>query len=166
MTTRSNYRQGFLLSVEPSKIVYLAEIIPPHLRWRVLPVLRLFAPYLPVAITRPWYPQTHRRVVTMSLSQPQDTAPDLPIAASGRGWPTGVLPVEVFEIIAEMLSRDDLLRMRLVNHEFEKKISGRIFRSVVVPFQPDIYGMSETETARIALRRKEVLGNGTPPSFL
>lgn len=83
------------------------------------------------------------------------------LGPGGNGWPQTRTPVEVFEAIGERLSRDDLLRMRLVNHEFEKKISGRIFKSVVVPFQPDIYGMLDGDTGRIALRLKGEEENGT-----
>lgn len=34
--------------------------------------------------------------------------------------------------------------MRLVNKEFEEKVSEYLFRAVVVPFKPAIYGISKT----------------------
>lgn len=74
-----------------------------------------------------------------------------PLGPDGRGWPASSVPLETFEIIAADLSRDDLLNLRTVNHEFEKKVSGRIFRAVVIPFNPDIYAMSSDSAAKIAL---------------
>ncbi|KAL8824430.1 MAG: hypothetical protein Q9191_005061 [Dirinaria sp. TL-2023a] len=143
---QTNVSRDSPLNFEPSRIVYLAELIPRHIRWKVLPVLRRHAPYLPVAITAPVY-QAHypfsRQGITMSAIRARAS-----------------LPVEVFEKIGALLSRDDLLRMRLVNHEFEKKISGYVFKSVVVPFKPDLYGMSIAGTGRIALRPSKV-GNDT-----
>ena len=67
-------------------------------------------------------------------------------------WRTCDIPVEIFEIIAISLSRDDLLRMRLVNRDFEKKISRHVFRTVVVPFKPNIYGMVDKETGKIEMK--------------
>lgn len=37
--------------------------------------------------------------------------------------------------------------MRLVNHEFEEKVSTYLFRTVVVPFRPEIYGLAEESAA-------------------
>ena len=67
-------------------------------------------------------------------------------------WRTCDIPVEIFEIIAIFLSRDDLLRMRLVNRDFEKKISRHVFRTVVVPFKPNIYGMVDKGTGKIGIK--------------
>lgn len=60
------------------------------------------------------------------------------------------LPTELFEKIAGDLARDDILNMRLVNHEFEKKVSGFLFKAVVVPFQRQIYGI----TTRKAIHKR------------
>ncbi len=60
------------------------------------------------------------------------------------GWPMDELPIELFENIAKELARRDVLNMRLVNREFEKKISGFLFKAVVVPFQRQIYGRVTT----------------------
>lgn len=62
------------------------------------------------------------------------------------GWPMHALPTELFEKIAGDLARDDILNMRLVNHEFEKKVSGFLFKTVVVPFQRQIYGITTCKT--------------------
>ncbi|KAL8933126.1 MAG: hypothetical protein Q9216_006513 [Gyalolechia sp. 2 TL-2023] len=72
-----------------------------------------------------------------------------PLGPHGMGWPTNkvhrgehprALPVEIFWLIGQHLPRDSVQNMRLVNRDFEKKISRFAFRSVVVPFKPKIYG--------------------------
>lgn len=73
--------------------------------------------------------------------------PRFPQSPSGTteripGWPMHALPTELFEKIAGDLARDEILNMRLVNHEFEKKVSGFLFKAVVVPFQRQIYGIT------------------------
>ncbi|PHH61220.1 hypothetical protein CDD81_654 [Ophiocordyceps australis] len=63
-----------------------------------------------------------------------DTAPAMAI-----WWPAGRVPVEIFELIASCLSRNDVMAMRLVCSEFEAKTSAFHFRSVVVPFRAELY---------------------------
>ncbi|KAL8784798.1 MAG: hypothetical protein Q9195_008897 [Heterodermia aff. obscurata] len=75
--------------------------------------------------------------------------PIKPLAHGDGGWPANVVPVEIFEHVGSSLSRDDLLSMRLVNHEFEAKISSRIFQTVVVPFKSDIYGVADSDAAEV-----------------
>ena len=72
-----------------------------------------------------------------------------PLTHGDRGWPPNVVPVEIFEHLGSSLSRDDLLSMRLVNHEFEAKISSRIFQTVVIPFKSDIYGVVGSDEVEI-----------------
>lgn len=72
-----------------------------------------------------------------------------PLAHGDKGWPPVVVPVEIFEHVGSCLSRDDLLSMRLVNHEFEAKISSRVFQTVVVPFKSDIYGVADNDAVEI-----------------
>lgn len=58
-------------------------------------------------------------------------------------WPAHRVPVEIFDMIIEHLSRKDIQSMRLVNHEFDAKLAGSYFKSVVVPFRPEfeaLYG--------------------------
>lgn len=74
-----------------------------------------------------------------------------PLGPDCYGWPASSLPLETFEVVAADLSRDDLLNLRMVNQEFEKKVSSRVFRAVVIPFNPDIYAMSSDNIAKIAL---------------
>ena len=79
-------------------------------------------------------------------------------------WRTCDIPVEIFEIIAISLSRDDLLRMRLVNRDFEKKISRHVFRTVVVPFKPNIYGMVDKNTGKIGMKVDDSQAEAQPHS--
>lgn len=61
-------------------------------------------------------------------------------------WPGEVLPVEIFNLITASLSRDDLKSMRLVNREFEEKVSANLFASAVVPFNTELYDMIEEDS--------------------
>lgn len=85
-----------------------------------------------------------------NASREQNPTPQPPLSKYRSGWPTDALPTELFEKIAGDLARDDISNMRLVNHEFEKKVSGFLFKAVVVPFQRQIYGI----TTRKATRKK------------
>lgn len=71
------------------------------------------------------------------------------IGASGlesfRGRPTWSLPVELLELIADYLSREDVKAMRLVSRELNSLVSQVIFKTVVVPFNTEIYGMLERD---------------------
>lgn len=57
-------------------------------------------------------------------------------------WPPNRLPVELFILIIKYLPRSNIQSMRLVNKEFEEKVSEYLFRVVVVPFKPEIYGIN------------------------
>ena len=52
------------------------------------------------------------------------------------------------------------MKLSSVNHEFEAKISRRIFQTVVVPFKPDIYGMADSNNAKIMLGAGNAKGKG------
>lgn len=58
-------------------------------------------------------------------------------------WPANELPVELFVLIISYLPRESIQNMRLVNHEFEEKVSEYLFKRVVVPFKPELYSISE-----------------------
>jgi hypothetical protein len=62
--------------------------------------------------------------------------PDAPV-----GRPEWKLPVELVELIAEHLNRDDIKALRLVSRELNQHVSQVIFQTVVVPFNTEIYGM-------------------------
>ncbi|KAF1998388.1 hypothetical protein P154DRAFT_250797 [Amniculicola lignicola CBS 123094] len=66
----------------------------------------------------------------------------LSIESSGeRGWPAGIIPTEIYEMISDYLDRDDIKSMRLVCREFDRHVSQVLFKTVVVPFNTEIYGM-------------------------
>lgn len=54
-------------------------------------------------------------------------------------WPAGTVPLEVFGLITSYLPRSDIQNMRLVNKEFETKVSQYLFKVVVLPFRPQMY---------------------------
>ncbi|KAK4575092.1 hypothetical protein LTR86_000944 [Recurvomyces mirabilis] len=66
--------------------------------------------------------------------------------SSGVMWPSDELPVELFDNITGFLTRDDMQSMRLVNREFEKKVSMSFFTTSVVPFNTELYDMIEDDT--------------------
>ena len=93
-----------------------------------------------------------------------------PLGPSGAGWPTSAyscgehpqaLPVEIFELVGSFLPRDSIQNMRLVNREFERKISCLAFKSVVVPFKPKIYETAGRQMSAKAMGKlKEPIGDG------
>ena len=133
--------------------LYVSELIPRTFsvqkRQRIIYIFREKAPYVPAAIAVPiaMYPSfppvqlhiTNGNFYYRNLTRSRSSYP-LRSGRRGRGWPANILPTEVFDNIVSTLSRDDLAQMRLVNHEFEKKVSNTLFRRVVVPFRPEIYG--------------------------
>ncbi|KAF7948862.1 hypothetical protein EAE96_008044 [Botrytis aclada] len=67
---------------------------------------------------------------------------------SQNGWPLNRVPIEIFNLIIMNLPRSSIHNMRLVNHEFEANVSEYLFKYVVVPFRPEIYGItSEPSTS-------------------
>ncbi|KAI6800930.1 hypothetical protein KC361_g2049 [Hortaea werneckii] len=56
-------------------------------------------------------------------------------------WPVGTVPKEIFDIITGNLTREEVKNMRLVNKEFEGKVSSSLFYSSVVPFNTELYDM-------------------------
>ncbi|EPE27736.1 hypothetical protein GLAREA_04527 [Glarea lozoyensis ATCC 20868] len=85
----------------------------------------------------------------MFLSQPpprrRRVMPKAPVFHKSTNiitWPADKVPVEIFTLIASYLPRSTIQNMRLVNREFEAKVSEYLFRVVVVPFKSEIYGIS------------------------
>ncbi|KAK0124515.1 hypothetical protein ONS95_009464 [Cadophora gregata] len=64
----------------------------------------------------------------------------------GPVWPPNQLPVELFTLIVSYLPRSGVQNMRLINKEFDLKVSEALFRIVVVPFRPEIYGITPETT--------------------
>ena len=127
------------------RLVFTSELLPRGLgaqkRRAILNIFRTKAPYIPACInTAPCMPSMQYHV--FDGNPLADNVPyDAPLGPNGLGWPKDSLPLEVFHNIAGHLSRDDLLQMRMVNTEFERKTSNTVFHTVVVPFRPEIYGM-------------------------
>lgn len=69
-------------------------------------------------------------------------------------WPPGKIPTEIYEDIASHLSRDDIKAMRLVCREFDRHVSQVLFKTVVVPFNREIYGML-VDDASLGTKLKE-----------
>ena len=129
-------------------ILYLSHLIPrrfsQHKHRELLDIFRNHAPYVPMVLTTPTFQtalmQSYARYGY--LSSPGAISPfKSPVGPNGQGWPKDRIPVEVMETIAQYLPHDTIQNMRLVNHEFEMKISHVAFKTVVVPFRPEIYGM-------------------------
>lgn len=78
-------------------------------------------------------------------------------AKAKKGWPALQIPVEIFDMIIEHLSRRDVQNMRLVNHEFDAKLAGSYFKVVVVPFRPEfeaLYGSLNINPGRKGYQQK------------
>lgn len=74
--------------------------------------------------------------------QKSTAASALHLATSpNKGRPFWHLPVELVEQILEHLNRDDIKSLRLVSHELNEYTSQAAFKTVVVPFNTEIYGM-------------------------
>ncbi|KAJ4987133.1 F-box domain-containing protein [Stagonosporopsis vannaccii] len=69
------------------------------------------------------------------------SAPASHLNAPNRGRPFWHLPVELVEQIIEHLNRDDIKSLRLVSRELNDYTSQAAFKTVVVPFNTEIYGM-------------------------
>ncbi|ESZ93505.1 hypothetical protein SBOR_6108 [Sclerotinia borealis F-4128] len=71
---------------------------------------------------------------------------------SQNGWESKKIPMEIFNLIIAHLPRSTIQSMRLVNHEFEANVSGYLFKYAVVPFRPEIYGItSEPSTCQSSI---------------
>lgn len=142
----------FPVSFSLAKIIKLVDIFQKR------------APYVPTLVTmNPGEPpQQHYGHFDISglADAPDENSShhvDAPPSKDGKGWPMGEVPTEIFQRIAEELSWDDLLNMRRVNHEFEMKISGFIFKAVVVPFRRQIYSATTDDEI---VHTKDLKGKG------
>ena len=127
------------------RLVFTTELLPRSFdaqkRRAIIDIFRTKAPYVPACINLATDMPSMQYHVFEEKSSTETVSFHVPLGAYGLGWPKDNLPLEVFHNIAGYLSRDDLLQMRMVNKEFERKTSNIIFHTVVVPFRPEIYGM-------------------------
>ncbi|KAI9739290.1 MAG: hypothetical protein M1834_007503 [Cirrosporium novae-zelandiae] len=90
-----------------------------------------------------WYPYIYRIAIT--LAQVSDAIPHAFVYGWTEyrewtsTWPAGAVPLELFHTIGKYLTIQEIKRLRLVNREFDSKISPLLFRSVVLPFRPETY---------------------------
>lgn len=75
-------------------------------------------------------------------------------------WPPGELPMELFDLIAAHLPRDAVKSMRLVNKEFEEKVSSALFYTSVVPFNTELYDMIDEDTRAVNRASNPAKGKG------
>jgi hypothetical protein len=81
-------------------------------------------------------------------------------------WPSGEVPVEIFEMITHSLSHRDVSNMRLVCKEFESKASPALFKEVVVPFTAELYDMIEEDASARLYNMPMLDRNGDTDDFL
>jgi len=55
-------------------------------------------------------------------------------------------PCRDFYVDIDHLSRSSIQNLRLVSKEFDSKVSEALFKVVVVPFRPEIYGITPDST--------------------
>ncbi|KAI4942597.1 hypothetical protein J4E91_009991 [Alternaria rosae] len=79
----------------------------------------------------------------VTAAKNEESHDTLPNPSVGR--PEWKLPVELVEMIADHLNRDDIKSLRLVSREMNQTVSQVIFQTVVVPFNTEIYGMLAQE---------------------
>ena len=140
----SSYLPSFRL-LRTRRLVFTSELLPRSFstqkRQAIINIFRTKAPYIPACISMALDMPCMQYHVFYE-KPPVDNLPyHAPLGPNRLGWPKDSLPLEVFHNIAGHLSRDDLLQMRMVNTEFERKTSNNVFHTVVVPFRPEIYGM-------------------------
>lgn len=151
--------QTFSPFASDANVVFMSHLIPRKYdrptREQFLWIFKSEAPYLPLCVAKVNSPIPAIWEIGAELLRIQSTMQAqyrCPLGPNGEGWPTNAapyekhpraLPVEIFELIAKNLPRDSVQSMRLVNREFERKISRYAFRSVVVPFKPKIYGSTD-----------------------
>ncbi|KAL8644658.1 MAG: hypothetical protein Q9210_007143, partial [Variospora velana] len=170
---------AFSLFAPDADVVFLSHLIPKKYdratREQFLWIFKCDAPYLPLCVMKVDSPGLAVWEIGAELLRIQSTMQHQyrhPLGPNGEGWPTNAapyedhpraLPVEIFELIGNHLPRDSVQSMRLVNREFERKISRYAFRSVVVPFKPKIYGSTDpVSTSKGKGKAKEVISKDEP----
>ena len=126
-------------------LIFTSELIPrtfaAQKRRDILGIFKNKAPYVPACISSiPGKPRIQYHVTT-SRQPFRSSSPSRFQSKNRRCGSLKELPVEIFEHIARYCSHDTLKKMRLVNRDFENKLSNRVFGTSVVPFNLGIYGM-------------------------
>lgn len=126
-------------------LVFTSELLPrtfaAQKRRDILGIFRNKAPYVPACISIvPRKPKTQYHVTT-SRQTFRSRSPCRSRSKNCQARSLKELPIEIFEQIARYCSHDTLKKMRLVNKNFEHKLSNRVFGTAVVPFNLGIYGM-------------------------
>ena len=150
-------------------LVFTSELLPrtfaAQKRRDILGIFKNKAPYVPACISSiPGKPKVQYHVTT-SRQPFRSPSPCRFQSKNRRGGSLKELPVEIFEHIARYCSHDTLKKMRLVNRDFENKLSNRVFGTAVVPFNLGIYGMMVHDNpvkADVDTERK--VKDGKPPS--
>lgn len=96
---------------------------------------------------------TNSRTIPASTMMPASN-PSAATPIRNPTWPKKELPVELYYLITDSLSRDDIKAMRLTCHEFESSISSVLFKTVVVPFNTEIYGMLSGTPKKVDVKGK------------
>ncbi|TID17842.1 gb [Venturia nashicola] len=131
----SNSELTFLYSIEPAPTG--SDVWPDLRDQSKLPAKLTPVDFKRTKLTKSCTkPKTTPARTTMQASESPATTP-----IRTPTWPMNELPVELYYLIADSLSRDDIKAMRLTCHEFESSISSVLFKTVVVPFNTEIYGM-------------------------
>ncbi|KAI5201840.1 hypothetical protein E4T39_05002 [Aureobasidium subglaciale] len=114
------------------------------------PTLR-FLPFIPESQAHNYKTRSKRYMIQPSHKQQIDASQ---LIARRAHWIPGEFPVELFELITQHLSRDDIKSMRLVNKEFELGVSHSLFDTVVVPFNTELYEMIEQKVVKRDMKGK------------
>ncbi|KAL8773343.1 MAG: hypothetical protein Q9209_001737 [Squamulea sp. 1 TL-2023] len=159
-----------------ANVVFLSQLLPqcfnPSERLQILSIIRANAHYVPLcvleldpsALQSPTIKRDAKDI--LDTKDKQEPSCQHPLGPNGMGWPTNgnfdgehpqSLPVEIFELIGSLLPRDSIQSMRLVNRDFERKISCFAFKSVVVPFKPKIYETASTQMSPKAMGKQKAL---------
>ncbi|RDI77271.1 hypothetical protein Vi05172_g12726 [Venturia inaequalis] len=142
-----------------SPVAFLYSVEPALTGSDVWPDLRDQSK-LPAKLTPVEFKNTKR---TKSKTKPKTTTASTMMQESERPtatptrtptWPMNKLPVELYYLITDSLSRDDIKAMRLTCHEFESSISSVLFKTVVVPFNTEIYGMLSGTPKKVDVKGK------------
>ena len=150
-------------------LVFTSELLPrtfaAQKRRGILDIFRNKAPYVPACISSvPGRPKTQYHVAT-SRQTFRSPSPSRSLSKNCQAGSLKKLPVEIFEHIARYCSHDTLKKMRLVNKNFERKLSNRVFGTAVVPFNLGIYGMMVHDSpakAVVDIKGKGKAGENSP----